>query len=141
MIHEIHHDDKLIALIVKREFKGGGVNFFTPHSFSQQLAVLTHPAGKEIQPHVHKIQPREVLYTQEVLFIRQGKLRVDLYSKEQEFLESHVLEEGDIILLADGGHGFEVLQDVEMFEVKQGPYNPEDDKIRFAGQAPALTCK
>jgi mannose-6-phosphate isomerase-like protein (cupin superfamily) len=74
-----------------------------------------------------------VYYTQEVLFIKRGKLRVDFYDKNQIYLESYVLETGDAILLASGGHGFEVLEEVEVIEVKQGPYCGENDKTRFTG--------
>jgi mannose-6-phosphate isomerase-like protein (cupin superfamily) len=84
-----------------------------------------------IEPHVHNPVPREVHYTQEVLFIKRGRLRVDFYSEQQAYLESRVLEAGDVILLITGGHGFEVLEEVEMFEVKQGPYVGEQDKTRF----------
>jgi mannose-6-phosphate isomerase-like protein (cupin superfamily) len=92
---------------------------------------MSHPTGKEIQPHVHKKVQREVHFTQETLFIRKGKLKVDFYSVDQEYLESRILESGDVILLIKGGHGFEVLEDLEMFEVKQGPYAGDADKIKF----------
>ena len=92
---------------------------------------MSHPTGKEIQPHVHKKVQREVHYTQETLFIRKGKLQVDFYSEEQKFLESTELEAGDVILLIKGGHGFKVVEDLEMFEVKQGPYAGDEDKIKF----------
>ncbi len=92
---------------------------------------MSHPEGKEIAPHIHKKVQREVHYTQETLFIRKGKLQVDFYSDEQEFLENRILESGDVILLIQGGHGFKVLEDVEMFEVKQGPYAGDEDKIKF----------
>ena len=92
---------------------------------------MSHPVGKEIQPHVHKKVHREVLYTQETLFIRKGKLKVDFYSDNQKFLESRILVAGDVILLIKGGHGFRVLEDLEMFEVKQGPYAGDEDKIKF----------
>jgi mannose-6-phosphate isomerase-like protein (cupin superfamily) len=76
---------------------------------------------------------REVQFTQEVLFIRKGRLRVDFYDTRQHYLRSCVLGAGDVILLIKGGHGFEVLEDVEMIEVKQGPYVGEQDKTRFVG--------
>jgi mannose-6-phosphate isomerase-like protein (cupin superfamily) len=84
-------------------------------------------------PHVHNPVSRDVQYTQEVLIIRKGKLRVDFYDNEQNYLESHILNGGDVILLASGGHGFEVLEELEMIEVKQGPYLGEQDKTRFKG--------
>jgi len=92
---------------------------------------MHHPAGKIIEPHVHNPVPREVHYTQEVLFIKRGKIRVDFYDAQQNYLESRTLESGDVILLATGGHGFEVLEEIEMIEVKQGPYAGEVDKTRF----------
>jgi hypothetical protein len=94
---------------------------------------MRHPTGKIIYPHVHNPVPREVIYTQEVLFIKAGKLRVDFYSDQQQYLESRILEASDTILLITGGHGFEVLEEIEMIEVKQGPYVGEQDKTRFEG--------
>lgn len=137
MPDEIHHDGELIALIVYNDFKKPGIHFFTPDSFSQQVAYMKHPAGTHIGAHVHRLLQREVQYTLEVLFIKRGKLRVDFYSDSQVYLESRILSTGDVILLAKGGHGFEVLEDLEMFEVKQGPYAGDRDKIRFLGERPA----
>lgn len=133
MYKNIEHNNKLLAIIVSHSYNKDGISFFTPGDLSQQLAYMKHPEGKLIEPHVHNIVKREVHYTQEVLFIRKGKLRVDFYNDERKYLESHILIAGDVILLASGGHGFEVLEDVEMFEVKQGPYAGEGDKTRFAG--------
>jgi mannose-6-phosphate isomerase-like protein (cupin superfamily) len=133
MIHRITCKEQLLALIINREFDAPGVHFFTPDELSQQLAFMSHPSGKMIQPHVHNPVVREVQYTQEVLLIKKGKLRVDFYNDVCEYLESRVLQAGDVILLVKGGHGFEVLEDIEMIEVKQGPYVGEEDKTRFAG--------
>lgn len=133
MIVNITHKGRLLAVIISHKFSDPGIHFFTPGDLSQQLAYMNHPAGKEIVPHVHNPVPREVHFTQEVLFIRKGKLRVDFYDEEQSYLESRILETGDTILLATGGHGFEVLEDLEMIEVKQGPYAGDQDKTRFAG--------
>ena len=94
---------------------------------------MRHPVGKIIEPHVHAPVPREVTFTHEVLVIKRGKLRVDFYDDQQRYLESRVLRAGDIILLAAGGHGFEVLEEIEMVEVKQGPYAGDLDKRRFVG--------
>jgi mannose-6-phosphate isomerase-like protein (cupin superfamily) len=94
---------------------------------------MRHPAGKIIAPHVHNAVERQVSYTQEALFIRRGRLRVDFYDQHQLYLESYELSAGDVILLIKGGHGFEVLEDTEFVEVKQGPYAGEQDKTRFTG--------
>ena len=133
MIDTIHHDGQLLALILSHRFNEPGIHFFTPGDLSQQLAYMRHPAGKVIEPHVHNPVPREVHYTQEVLFLKRGRLRVDFYDPEQRYLESRILVAGDVILLATGGHGFEVLEEIEMIEVKQGPYAGDQDKTRFVG--------
>jgi mannose-6-phosphate isomerase-like protein (cupin superfamily) len=132
-IERVASNGDILAIIVRREFSTPGVHFFTPSEFSQQLGYMHHPAGRLIQPHVHTAVQREVTYTQEVLFIKKGRLRVDFYSRVQEYVESKILEAGDVILLASAGHGFEVLEDLEMFEVKQGPYAEREDKVRFDG--------
>ena len=131
MIEEVHFQTEVLAIIVRRNFHKEGIHFFTSNDLSQQLAYMSHPTGKEIQPHVHKKVQRKVHLTQETLFIRKGKLKVDFYSVDQEYLESRILESGDVILLIKGGHGFEILEDLEMFEVKQGPYAGDADKIKF----------
>ena len=131
MFEQVTIQGDVVAIIVRKDFEKQGIHFFTPNDYSQQLAYMNHPTGKEIQPHVHKKVQREVHYTQETLFIRKGRLQVDFYSDDQQYLESRVLEAGDVILLIKGGHGFKVLEDLEMFEVKQGPYAGDEDKIKF----------
>jgi mannose-6-phosphate isomerase-like protein (cupin superfamily) len=131
MIDKIIKDDCFIAIIIRSWFSQEGIHFFTPNDFSQQLAYMHHSKGKVIHPHIHNPVPREVYYTQEVLFLRKGRLRVDFYDEDRIYFESRVLEAGDVILLAGGGHGFEALEEIEMIEVKQGPYAGEKDKTRF----------
>ena len=135
-LEEIRDGGALLAIILRAGFDKPGISFFTPNDLSQQLAYMRHPAGKSIAPHVHNSVSREVHYTQEVLFIRRGRLRVDFYDSAQNYLRSRLLNAGDVILLATGGHGFEVLEEVEMVEVKQGPYAGDSDKTRFPAVAP-----
>lgn len=127
------NEGEVLGLIIKSDFKKEGVEFFTPSEYSQQLAYMHHPSGKVIEAHVHNLENRNVVHTQEVLAIRKGVLRVDFYLKDYTYLESYLLNAGDIILLASGGHGFEVIEEVEMVEVKQGPYLGDKDKTRFQG--------
>jgi mannose-6-phosphate isomerase-like protein (cupin superfamily) len=136
MVTRITHNGKELAIIIPQNFNRPGIHFFTPNEYSQQLAYMRHAAGKQIEPHVHNPVTREVQYTQEVLFIRRGKLRVDFYDDDQKYLESKTLGSGDVLLLASGGHGFEVLEEIEMIEVKQGPYAGDNDKTRFKVSKP-----
>jgi len=131
-MQEVKHEGQVLAIIIRNEFSEPGIHFFTPNEFSQQLAYMNHKTGKIIEPHFHNPVTREVLYTKEVLFIKKGVLRVDFFSDECVYLESRILYGGDVILLAAGGHGFEILEDLEMIEVKQGPYVGDHDKTRFS---------
>lgn len=133
MVDNIKHNGILLAIIIPGNFNKPGIHFFTTNDLSQQLAYMNHPAGKVIEPHVHNAVPRQVQFTQEVLFLKKGKLRVDFYDDDKNYLESRILKAGDVILLATGGHGFEALEEIEMIEVKQGPYAGEEDKTRFKG--------
>jgi hypothetical protein len=121
----------ILAIIIRREYSTEGLKFFTPDEFSQQLAYMYHKKGKKIEPHAHNVVRREISFTQEVLFLKRGKLKVDLYGNDKSLISSVVLVEGDVILLAGGGHGFEAVEDIEMIEVKQGPYSGDLDKTYF----------
>ena len=127
----IERQGRVLAQIIPSTYQNSGIQFFTPADFSQQLAHMNHPSGKVILPHEHNLLSRKVDFTQEVLFIRKGKLRVDLYDNQRNYLESRILETGDVILLASGGHGFTMLAPTEMIEVKQGPHMGDMDKTRF----------
>ena len=140
-IERINHGAREMALIIRRSFRREGIEFFTPGTYSQQIGYMNRPAGYVIAPHFHKPLKRElqftdeVQFTNEVLFVKSGRVRVDFYSEAQDYLESVVLDAGDVILLSSGGHGFKMLEPTEMIEVKQGPYGGEMDKVRF--EAPA----
>lgn len=120
-----------IALIIRADYDAEGLQFFTPDSFSQQVAYMRHPKDKIIDAHVHNLVNRQVLYTQEVLLIRKGRIEVTLYTSQRVFLTSRILETGDLILLCGGGHSFRMLEETSMIEIKQGPYAGENDKTRF----------
>ena len=132
-VEEVKKKDKLLAMIIRNDYTCEGVDFITPNEYSQQVAYMHHPTGKTIDAHVHNMVHRNVVLTQEVLFIKKGILRVDFYDEYEDYLESRDLHAGDIILLVSGGHGFQVLEEVERIEVKQGPYAGDQDKKRFEG--------
>ncbi len=135
MIERIEFEGTDLAIILRSGMREPGIQFFTPPDYSQQLGCMRHPAGHLIEPHVHNPVSRAVHFTQEALFLRRGRLRVDFYSDAGAYLESRELQAGDVILLIRGGHGFEVLEEIEMVEVKQGPYVGDADKTRIKGIA------
>jgi mannose-6-phosphate isomerase-like protein (cupin superfamily) len=133
MLERVQFDGVEFAVILRSDFRASGVHFFTPSDYSQQLGYMHHPAGHRIEPHVHNTVTRAVHSTREALFVRRGRLRVDFYTDAGVYFESRELGAGDVILLAAGGHGFEVLEEIEMVEVKQGPYAGDADKTRIRG--------
>ena len=135
MIDRIIHEGTELALIIRSTYHNDGIQFLTPSTYSQQLGYMNRPAGYMIAPHVHNSVPREVQFTKEVLYIKSGKVRVDFYEDNQNYLESRILLTGDVVLLAFGGHGFEILEASEIIEIKQGPYAGDADKTRFTGIA------
>lgn len=129
---ETYTDGALVlAIVIRSNFTASGIKFFTPNDYSQQLAFMKREAGYEIEPHVHMKVERSVRLTQEVLLVRKGRMKVDLYSRDQVFIQSLEVASGDVILLADGGHGFTMIDETEIIEIKQGPYSGDQDKKRF----------
>lgn len=131
LFEQIEHERKILGVIIRADYKKEGIAFFTPDSFSQQLGYMNRPTDYIIAPHVHNVVERKVELTQEVLIVRSGKVRVDFYDDERNYIESRIIKTGDVCLLANGGHGFKILEQAEMIEVKQGPYCGEMDKVRF----------
>lgn len=131
MIEKFQKGNVLYALILRSNYTGTGINFFTQDSESLQLAYMRREKGYEIEPHLHQECKREVYDTQEVLFLKKGKVRIDFYDDNFDYLSSKILFEGDFIILMRGGHGFSMIEESEIIEVKQGPYIEAKDKIRF----------
>ena len=131
MLEIIKINQKILAIILKDNYKSEGISFFTPNDFSQQLGYMNRPKGYKIDPHLHNRVKRKIEYTNEVLLIKSGKVRVDFYDENKNYFESRMLNKGDVILLVQGGHGFEMLEQSEIIEIKQGPYVDDNDKTRF----------
>lgn len=128
-VETVRHEDRTLAIILRNAHSGEGIQFFTPPEYSQQLGYMKRPVGYRIQPHVHLQVERKSTLTQEVLFVKKGRVRVNFYDNVDTKIAERELATGDVILLSEGGHGFEMLEETELIEVKQGPYL--EDKRRF----------
>ena len=131
MLEKIFSGQQLLALILRSEFEAEGIEFFTPSHFSQQLGYMNRPKGFTITPHMHNVVNRDVELTQEVLFIKSGSVKMDIFDLNKILIKTCVLNKGDVVLLASGGHGFTMLEKSEIIEVKTGPHLGEKDKTRF----------
>ena len=123
-------NSNVMAFLIPAEYQCEGINFVTDNSQYQQVATMQHKSGHIILPHYHNIIKREIDLTNETLVIRKGVLVVTLYDNQKPI---HVFEvkTGDVLTLCSGGHGFEVKEDVDMVEIKQGPFLGDKDKTRF----------
>ena len=120
-----------LGSIVRSTYHNSGIGFFSSDQDGLQLGYMNRPDNYVIAPHTHNKIKREVFFTEEILFIRSGMVRVDFYDDQQQYVESHIARGGDIVILKAGGHGFKVIERADIFEVKQGPYLGAQDKMRF----------
>ena len=132
MIKEIIYKKKLYALVVRKSYrKKKGISFFTKNDSNQQIGYMKHAKNHVIKPHLHLKRLTKIFLTSEVIILKKGKLRVDFYDEKRKYLFSIYINKDEIIMLVHGGHGFKVMKDVEMLEIKQGPYVLSKDKIKF----------
>ena len=132
MIEKIKHKKKLLAIIVRKQYKKKkGISFFTPNNLNLQCGFMSHKKNYKIKPHLHLKRLNKIFYTSETIVLMKGKLRIDFYDNGKKYLFSKILYPSEIIILISGGHGFETLTACEMIEVKQGPYLQTKDKKKF----------
>ena len=131
-IEEIKHNQEILAIFISERQVQPGVKFFTPDTNSLQAGQHSYPKGKIIHPHRHQAVKIERLATmQEVIYVTRGQLKVIIYTNESKKLTEKVISKGDMVILISGGHGFEMLEDTDFIEIKEGPYNPESKKPLF----------
>lgn len=130
-IETIHtKESKLLALILRAEFEPAATRFVTPDDANMQLGFVVYPAGSVIQRHQHLPLQRSLVGTPEVLIVRHGRCEVDIYDAERQLVATRSLDQGDVLVMLDGGHGFRLLEDTVFLEVKLGPYK-EIEKEHF----------
>jgi hypothetical protein len=121
----IVQDGQLWAMILRGGRVDPGVHFCTTDDNALQVGKQWRVKGTAIGAHAHHpvgVKNRES-FLQEVLYIEQGKLKVIFYTDLGQRVDERVLATGDTILLIRGGHGFEVLEDTQILEIKMGPYD------------------
>ena len=133
MIYKIVHNEIIYAIIVKSNYKKKGINFFSKNKDSFQIGYINYPKGHEILKHYHPRRKKIIYDNNEALFIKKGKIRINFFDPKnmKKSFCSKILNKNDIILILYAGHGFEVIDNVQMLEIKQGPYYPKSNKIKF----------
>src|SRR5262245_22143192 len=128
--HIVWHD-KPLAFIVRAQLNPEHTTFLTPSEFEQQVGMVVYAAGGEIRRHVHRPIERRLSRTSEVILVRRGRCEIDIYNDQRELVAKRELGCGDVVIVVAGGHGYRMLEDTVLLEVKQGPYTGIDEKELF----------
>lgn len=131
MIERVTHNNFTYAIVVRSEYRSNHIDFINDENDLLQVGYMSHNKDHKIIPHRHKDYERNINGTQEVLIIQEGKLRTNFFDENNNHVCSVTLNKGDLILLLGGAHGFDVLEDLSMIEVKNGPYAGDQDKTKF----------
>ena len=130
-VEHIANQGQPLAYIIRASLEPDRTIFLTPPEFKQQVGYVVYPAGGEIGRHVHRPLERHLVGTSEVLVVQSGRCEIDIYNDDRELVTTRELRPGDVMLMVGGGHGFRMLEDTVLLEVKQGPYLGIDEKERF----------
>jgi len=131
LIERICSGATCLAYIIRAGFLPNRTTFITPPEFKQQVGYVVYPAGGEVKRHVHLPLERHLSGTSEVLIVRRGSCEIDIFSEDRQLVATRELHEGDIMLMVEGGHGFRMLEDTILLEIKQGPYLEIKEKEHF----------
>lgn len=130
-IEQVQSKGRTLAYVVRAAYAPERTTFPTPSELPLQLGFVVYGAGSEIARHVHRPIERHLRGTSEVLVVKKGRCWIDIYDDDRELIVSRELRTGDIMLMVGGGHGFRMIEDTILLEVKQGPYTGLDEKERF----------
>ena len=134
MIQEFKVGNLLYAILISADFKPDeeSINFLTPGEFSQQLGVMLRKKGYRVDAHKHNLVDRTVRVTQEILIVRSGRCLIRIYDEISQIqIYEFEVKTGDTVMLCNGAHSIDFLENTFIIEVKQGPYLGDLDKTRF----------
>jgi hypothetical protein len=130
-IEEIRGDEVVLAYVIHAAATASATSFITPDEATFQAGFVVYPSGGEVVPHIHLPIERAVIGTSELLLVRTGRCYVDIYSGDKDLVATRELVAGDAVLCLVGGHGFRMIEDTVLLEVKQGPFTGGVEKERF----------
>jgi hypothetical protein len=130
-VEAITKDGAVFAYVLRHDISPDTTTFITPDDCIQQVGFVVHGAGSEVKRHFHLPVERQVVGTPEVLIVRSGRCQMDVYDSTQTLVATCELRRGDVMIMVGGGHGFRMLEDTVLLEVKQGPYFGLHEKTYF----------
>lgn len=120
-----------LAYVIRGAYRPEETTFATPPELNLQVGFVVYPDGGEVPRHSHRPIERSLVGTAEVIVVREGRCALDVYDDDGELVATRELDTGDVMLMVGGGHGFRMLENTVLLEVKQGPYLGADEKERF----------
>lgn len=130
-VEQIMSNGRTLAFIVRAAVAPSATTFLTPPALEQQVGFVVYRAGGVIARHTHVPLERRVGGTSEVIVVRSGRCELDVYDDDRALVATRELHVGDVMLMVGGGHGFRMLDDTVLLEVKQGPYTGDAEKALF----------
>ncbi len=121
-------DGSVLAYVIRGMLTPEKTVFPTPPDLELQVGFVVYQAGGVIAPHRHVPITRNIDRTCEVIVVRKGRCEVDIYNVERQVVATRELTTGDLVIIVSGGHGFRMVEDTILLEVKQGPYHGLDEK-------------
>jgi hypothetical protein len=130
-IETISDQDQVLCVLIDTSHLPECTTFLTPADFKQQVGFVVYPAGGEVSRHVHMPLERHLVGTSEVILVMKGHCLLDIYNDRHELITTRELDPGDLMLMVGGGHGFRMMDDTVLLEIKQGPYTGVEEKELF----------
>jgi len=129
----IYAKGERLAIYLSSSSWGKGLNFLTEDKDFIQVGIWGHDKDMKLQPHMHNELRRDISRTQEVIFVKSGKVAAYIFDEKENLVRKLELHPGDVLILLKGGHGYEILEDDTcVLEVKNGPYlGAEVDRRRI----------
>jgi uncharacterized protein with PhoU and TrkA domain len=130
-VEKISYNEQVLCILIRASLLPNETTFITPPEYKQQVGFIVYPKGGEITRHTHRALERHLIGTSEVLVVKRGHCLIDIYNDDHELVVTRELRVGDVMLMVGGGHGFKMLEDTVLMEIKQGPYTGLEEKERF----------
>ena len=132
LFEPIEHEGVRFAEVIWAKSTAVITRFCSPASSSLQFGLLAHGAGFVEAAHFHKPIERKINDLQQMFVVQRGKIAVHFFTPVGARFRTVTLNVGDAILLCDGAHSIEVLEDMQCVSVKQGPFlGDKNDKIEI----------
>jgi hypothetical protein len=132
MINEIKKDKIVYARLITDLFENAGLNFYSNNDEYIQVGTWNYNQ-KILAAHNHNLFDRSINRTQEVIIPISGRIMAKIFNEEDKYLSSFEVLPGQILILLNGGHEFEILESgTKVIEIKNGPYaGAERDRRRL----------